>query len=445
MLSYEAKKQSLSEQLRAGANHPIGLNKEKSNLFRDRKAVSRQKLDVSRLDQVLQVDTTQGWVEVEGMTPYDKLVAATLAHGVMPTVVPELKSITIGGAVSGIGIESSSFKYGLVHETVLAMDILLSDGSVVTCTPDNAYRDLFFGIPNSYGTLGYILKLKVRTVTVEPYVELRHIRYRDSTRYFQELAEHCQRKEIDFIDGTVFAPDELYLTLGKFVAAAPFTSDYTFENIYYRSIRNKETDYLTTADYIWRWDTDWFWCSKNLYVQNPLLRRLAGKSRLNSVSYTKVMRWNSRWQLTKRLNRLLGIHTESVIQDVDIPVAGAPEFLDFFQREIGITPIWVCPVQAYDPTVRFPLFALQPGKLYVNFGFWDVVKSRQPRPSGYFNRKIEHKVAELGGIKSLYSDAFYPPEEFWRQYDRTAYTDLKAQYDPQGRFKDLYQKTVLRE
>jgi len=445
MVSYDEKKRLLSEQLRTGAGGAISLNKEQSNLFRDRKDLPRQKLDVSRFDQVLHVNAVQGWVEVEGMTPYEKLVAATLPHGVMPTVVPELKSITIGGAVSGIGIESSSFKYGLVHETVLAMDILLSDGSVVTCTPDNDYRDLFFGIPNAYGTLGYVLKLKVKTVAVEPYVELQHRRYRDAAAFFQALAEHCQRQEVDFIDGTVFAPDELYLTLGRFVATAPVTSDYTYEQIYYRSIRQKECDYLTTLDYIWRWDTDWFWCSRNLYVQHPLLRRLVGRRFLNSVSYTKVMRWNSRWQATKRLNRLLGIHTESVIQDVDIPVAKAPEFLEFFQREIGITPIWICPVQAYDPAVRFPLFALQPGTLYVNFGFWDVVRSREARPPGHYNRKIEQKVAELGGIKSLYSESFYPAEEFWRYYDRTAYSELKTKYDPQDRFKDLYRKTVLRE
>lgn len=35
MLSYETKKQLLSEQLQANASHTIGLNKEKSNLFRD--------------------------------------------------------------------------------------------------------------------------------------------------------------------------------------------------------------------------------------------------------------------------------------------------------------------------------------------------------------------------------------------------------------------------
>jgi hypothetical protein len=29
---------------------------------------------------------------------------------------------------------------------------------------------------------------------------------------------------------------------------------------------------------LWRWDTDWFWCSKNLFAQNPLVRRLTGAS-----------------------------------------------------------------------------------------------------------------------------------------------------------------------
>ena len=443
MLTFEEKKQRLIDEFRTGGGN-LGLYKDQSNLFRDREETPAKKLNVADFNTVIQVDAANGWVEVEGMTTYEDLVRATLAHGVMPTVVPQLKSITIGGAVSGVGIESSSFKYGLVHETVLEMDILVGDGRVLTCTPDNAYKDLFFGFPNAYGTLGYILKLKVKTVPIKPYVQLRHIRYRDAEAYFRDLDGQCRGKEADFIDGTVFAPDELYLTLGTFVADAPFTSDYTFENIYYRSIRDKPTDYLTALDYLWRWDTDWFWCSKNLYLQNPLLRRLAGKARLNSVTYTKLMRWNSHWQLTKRIDRLLGRHTESVIQDVDIPVAKAPAFLEFFQREIGITPIWICPIQVYDPAVRFDLYPMEPDAVYVNFGFWDVVSSREQHPQGYFNRKVEAKVAELGGIKSLYSDSFYTPEEFWTIYNKPAFDRLKANYDPRGVFRDLYQKAVLR-
>ena len=38
----------------------------------------------------------------------------------MPAVVPQLKSITLGGAVAGVGIEATSFRYGLVHDTIAA-------------------------------------------------------------------------------------------------------------------------------------------------------------------------------------------------------------------------------------------------------------------------------------------------------------------------------------
>ena len=77
-----------------------------------------------------------------------------------------------------------------------------------------------------------------------------------------------------------------------------------FEHIYYRSLRDKPTDYLSARDYLWRWDTDWFWCSKNLGAQHPLVRRLLGRERLNSRTYTRLMRWNARWGLTRRLAAL---------------------------------------------------------------------------------------------------------------------------------------------
>ncbi len=441
---YEAKKRRLIRTLQSSDGGEVRLRKNTSNLFRDRAPAGGRRLDVADFNHVIRVDPDAGWVEVEGMTPYADLVDATLAHGVMPAVVPELKSITIGGAVSGVGIESSSFKYGLVHETILEMEVLLGDGSVVACAPDSEHRDLFFGLPNSYGTLGYALKLRAKTVPVRPYVELRHLRYDDAGEFFRALEEWCDR-DADFVDGTVFGADELYLNIGRFVDAAPYTSDYTFTDIYYRSIRERELDYLTVHDYIWRWDTDWFWCSKNLYAQNPLVRRLIGRQRLGSVTYTKVMRWNSKWGLTRGLNRILGWHTESVIQDVDVPISNAAAFLEFFHREIGILPVWICPARAYDKDAVFDLFPMDPRTTYINFGFWDVVKDRMPRPPGYYNRKVERKVAELGGIKSLYSDAYYTRDEFWSHYDGAAYGRLKSRYDPQGNLKDLYRKCVLRE
>ena len=444
MNSYEEKKQRLIKQIQSKqADHKLGLNKHTSNLYRDRQPGAKYLLDVGDLNKILQIDSSNQWVIAEGMTTYADLVDATLAHGLMPTVVPELKSITVGGAVAGIGIESSSFKYGLVHETILELDILLGDGRVVTCTPNNEHSDLFFAFANSYGTLGYALKVKVKCVPVKPYVRLKHYYYRNPKDYFKDLETWC-RKDVDFVDGTVFAPKALYITVGTLTDQAPYTSDYTLEKIYYRSIQEKKTDYLTTLDFIWRWDTDWFWCSKNLYMQNPYLRRLMGKSRLNSITYTKIMRWNSRWGITRRVYRMLGKHTETVIQDVDIPIEKGAAFLDFFHREIGIKPIWICPIHAHDEDRCYELYRLDPRKIYVNFGFWDVVTSRRKLPMGHYNRRIERQVAKLGGIKSLYSDSFYPPEIFWQIYNQPAYDHLKAKYDPQHALPDLYEKCVLR-
>ncbi len=420
------------------------LGKPTSNLFRQRTDSTAGRLNVSDFNNVIEVNSAQQWVEVEGMTPYAALTEATLAANAMPAVVPQLKSITIGGAVSGVGIESSSFRYGLPHETVIEMDVLTGDGRVLTCTPRNEFSDLFFGLPNSYGTLGYALRLKVKTIPADKFVMLEHQRIDDPLNYFEAIGERCD-SNVDFVDGSVFGTDEHYITTGRFVDSAPFLSDYTYLDIYYRSIREKSTDYLSAYDYLWRWDTDWFWCSKNLYMQNRVARRLMGRKRLNSITYAKVMRWNFKWNITRKLNRIAGYYPETVIQDIDIPVENAATFLAFLHREIGIKPIWICPIRAYNKTARYPLYPMHADTTYINFGFWDGVKSRQPHPPGYRNRKIEHLTTELGGIKSLYSDSYYTKEQFWQHYNESVYRALKAKYDTDNRLNDLYEKCVMKQ
>jgi len=422
---------------------PLGLAKGTSNLFRDRSENTKQRLDLHDFCHVLEVDPQRGWVDVEGLCAYEGLVAATLPHGVMPAVVPQLKTITIGGAAAGVGIEATSFRQGLVHDTLLEMDVLLPHGEIVTCAPDNERRDLFLGFPNSYGTLGYALRLRARVLPVKTYVRVEHARVRDAHAFFDLLAARCAGTA-DFVDGVVFNADEYVVNSGFFVSEAPWQSDYTFERIYYKSLLEKEVDYLTALDYIWRWDTDWFWCSKNLYAQNPVVRKLLGRERLNSRTYTRVMRFNSKWGFTRKLARLRGRHPESVIQDVDIPLARAPEFLAFFMREVGVLPIWICPIGPAHHESQFPLYPLQSQGLYVNFGFWDVVESATAHEPGHFNRMIEQKVLELGGIKSLYSDSYFDRETFARAYAIDQYQALKAKYDPQHRTLDLYEKCVLR-
>lgn len=443
---HAARKAALLATLQAGAAHggtPLGLHKSTSNLFRDRQETTKRRLDLSSFCHVLEVNPAAGWVDVEGLTTFEALVDQMLPHGVMPAVVPQLKTITIGGAAAGVGIEATSFRQGLVHDTLLELDVLLPGGEIVHCTPHNEHADLFFGFPNSYGTLGYALRLRVRTLPAKRFVRVDHARYDDPEVYFRDLAARCE-SDADFVDGVVFGPQSMVLSTARFVDAAPWRSDYSYERIYYRSLLEKETDYLTVHDYLWRWDTDWFWCSKNVHAQNWLVRRLLGRQRLNSRTYTRIMRWNARWGLTRRLARWRGDHPESVIQDVDIPIAHAADFLAFLLREIGILPIWVCPVRPPRPDARFTLYPLQAETRYVNFGFWDVVHSQVAHEAGHFNRLVEAEVLRLGGIKSLYSDSFFSREAFAQAYNMAGYEPLKRKYDPNARMLGLYEKVVLR-
>jgi FAD/FMN-containing dehydrogenase len=422
----------------------IGLAKRTSNLFRDRPARRAPRIDLAGFDAVLDVDPRQGLVDAEGMVTYEALADATLARGCVPAVVPQLKSITLGGAVAGIGIEASSFRHGLVHDTVVALDVLTGGGELVHCTPDNEHRDLFLGFPNSYGTLGYALRVVARTVAARPYVRLRHAQFGDAPRFLAALAAACADPSNDFVDGVVFDRDRLVLTCASFADRAPYTSDYTGARIFYRSLLERDQDFLTARDFLWRWDTDWFWCSRNVGAQHPLLRRLYGRRRLNSLTYQRIMRWNARWGLTRLADRLRGLHAESVIQDVDVPLAAAEAWLAFLHARVGILPIWVCPISVPDATRIATLYPLAPGTLWINFGFWDVVRTREPRAPGDVNRAIERELASLGGRKSLYSDSTYTENEFWALHDRDHYRALKRRYDPGGALPDLYRKCVLR-
>ncbi len=200
-------------------------------------------------------------------------------------------------------------------------------------------------------------------------------------------------------------------------------------------------------DYLWRWDTDWFWCSRAFGAQNPLVRRLWPKDRLRSDVYWKLVALDRRTSFSSRLGALRRQPPrEPVVQDVEVPVDALPEFLDFFHREVGIEPVWVCPLRQRDPDARWPLYELDPGTTYVNVGFWSTVAVPYDvdPADGRVNRRIEQVVTDLGGRKSLYSTAFYDRDEFARLYGGAAYDRLRAAYDPDGRLPDMWTKTVGR-
>ena len=269
-------------------------------------------------------------------------------------------------------------------------------------------------------------------------------------------AEHSYDGEaVDFVDGTVFGPSETgsgrpeqYLTLGRMVTEAPALSDYTGQQVYYRSIARLAderggigVDHLSIHDYLWRWDTDWFWCSRALGVQHPAVRRLwPGRYRRSDV-YRRLVALDRRYGISERIQTRA---TGAARRRADHPgrrgprgpPRGVPRLLPRARsasRRCGCCPLRLRHDPAHpDP---WPLYPLEPGTTYVNVGFWSDALLQPGMARDHHNRLIEKKLMELDGHKSLYSTSSYTREEFDALYGGEAYRRLKARYDPRAAYR----------
>jgi len=436
------------------AGDPVRLRKRTSNLFRDR-ARARHGLDVSGLGGVIEVDPVTRTAQVQGMCTYERLVEATLPHRLIPLVVPQLRTITLGGAVTGLGIESTSFRNGLPHESVTEMDVFTGAGEIVTTRPG---EELFDAFPNSYGSLGYATRLRIELEPVRSHVALRHVRFTDPGVLAKVVAEIVDTgtwddERVDGLDGVGFAPDEQYLTLARWTepdASAGRASDYTGQQVYYRSLQQRESDLLTTHDYLWRWDTDWFWCSRAFGAQHPVVRRVWPRRWRRSDVYGRLVALDARLGVSGRLDRRAGRPAaERVVQDVEVPVERLAEFLTWFDGEVGMRPVWLCPLRLRRDagpagSKPWPTYPLASGTTYVNVGFWGNVPVGPRAAEAPTNRAIEERVQALGGHKSLYSEAFYDEQTFDRLYDGPHLAAVKRRHDPDDRLTSLYDKVVRR-
>lgn len=411
-----------------------------SNLFRYQpQPRAGERIDLSGFNRVLRVDAAQKRLEVEGLATFESVVDHTLPYGLVPLITPELKHITVGGAVVGIGIESNCYRHGFVHDGMLEAEVLLPDGRVVACSAQGEHARLFRALPNSYGTLGYLLRATMRLMPALPYVHLHTTRFDDVDAYLEAMRAATQRAGVDFVEGLFYSESNLFLTLARFVEKPPRVDDILRRNIFYRLIEREPDVYLTTKDYLFRYDPDWFW---NL-PETPayrLFRRFAPASMRNSGFYKRYM--DAKTRLLGRSAPARPDAVEPLIQDWEVPWERAAELTRYALREVdlGGRP-WI--VTAIRTPASPTLYPVKPGTLYYNLGCYCQVRKPAGKGDYHYTRIMDRKCFDLGGIKMLYSSTFLSRAEFDRRYNGAEYESLKSLYDPQRRLRGLFEKCVI--
>ena len=129
----------------AASDGAIRLRKPTSNLFRHRNSSEKRRVDVREFNHVLSIDRERRVAEVEGMTTYEILVNETLKYGLLPAVVPQLKTITVGGGGSITLQGGSSTGTNVGVETVNAPNV--SNGSFASIFADGDAQLVQFSAP----------------------------------------------------------------------------------------------------------------------------------------------------------------------------------------------------------------------------------------------------------------------------------------------------------
>lgn len=356
-----------------------------------------RKLDVRDLDHILEIDVDARTCTAEPGVTFAALVREALPLGLVPALVPELEGITLGGAVAGCAVESMAHRHGGFHDSCLEYELVTGTGEILTCSRD-AHPDVFEMMHGSYGTLGVLTKLTFRLVPAKPFVRIEYERHASFDAFQRRLASCAGAPNVDFVDAIAHGPTEFVLCLGRFVDRAPYASDYRGEHIYYLSTRARAEDYLTTDDYLFRFDADCHWATGVIPgMRSRLGRRLLGGLFLGS---TRLLTW-SRWlRPLERLRSHLGDARPPVVTDVFIPESRVAEFHAWYDETVGHYPLWIVPYRMPAPYrwIAREHAAKSDDALFVDFAIYGLPNDR---PGVDLESRIEAKTFELGGIKTL--------------------------------------------
>lgn len=436
ILSHEQKVQQLVEQLAEARKSEGGVQLQKNDISHfvpnpHQRETPRRRIHVRGLDTILAIDADRRQAVVEPGVTFAQLVQETLKHGLIPCTVPELKGITVGGAVSGCALESMSYRYGGFHDSCLEYEVVSGKGEVITCSRQNN-AEIFEMIHGSYGTLGFISKITMKLLPARPYVHMQYKKFATFAEFWAFMQERCARADYDFIDAIVHAPDCLVVCLGQMVEQAPYTTSYDWLRVFYKSTRTRQQDYLTTFDYFFRYDTECHWLSRSVpLLESWPLRLLLGKWVLGS---TNMIRWSKRLESLFRMKK-----RPDVVVDVFIPAHRMQDFFSWYVDTFRYWPLWIVP---YLAPHNYPWIAdehqQRMGELFlIDCAIYGKVNNEKDVD---YSELLERKVMELSGIKTLISRNHYDEETFWKIYSKPRYMAAKDRLDPDRIFPTLYEK-----
>ncbi|KAG7160565.1 Delta(24)-sterol reductase-like 1 [Homarus americanus] len=373
------------------------------------------------LYDILELRESHMTIRVEPMVSVGQATAFLVPRGYTLAVCLEVAEATLGGLAMGVGMTTYSHKIGLYQEGIVAYEVVLADGSLVKATKDNEYSDLYYTLPWSHGTLGFLPHLKLEYIPVKGQKQ-----YCDMMRDLSGALDK-NRPTPDYLEATVYNREEAVIMVGNF-ADVPDTEQHKINRVtawhkpwFYKHAEGflktgKDYEYIPLKDYLLRHNKSIFWVIETMipFGNNPIFRFFLGWLLPPKIAFLKFTTTPGVRAIT---------FTKQVFQDIVLPMTQLEDQIDKNEELFDIYPILIYPCRIYD-------HGPHRGQL------------RPPRREQMVPGADYGMFNDLGvyGVPRVVKEKKRFDAEFEKMFDLMAYDQVRRKYNAEGAFPHLHDK-----
>ena len=421
-----------------------------------------QTVNMSDLTNILEVDEKRGIVRVEPFVTVGDAAAYLDERGLQLEATIEMKDATLGGLVMALGMTTHSHVAGLVHDTVVAYEIVTAKGELLRVTADNEHADLFRALPWSHGTLGLLVAMEMRVIPAPSHVRLVYRPFYSLDAYAAEYARLARETNPPhFIEVLIFGKDRAVLMEGYLATQAEVRDsglpvnavDKATKRLFYKHVESmlelgegqRREELVPMLDYLMRHDRSMCMCLAQILptANEAWFRYTMGWMLPPNMTFLKGTRPDQERENTIR---------KQVWQEFAFPAENFAEMVMRAHEEFEIYPLLAYPCKVIDHggIVRLPGNHGKPytGKpevgTFLDIGIYGIpqrIKDGDERFDTVTRvRRFEKRVREIGGFLHTYCDVFSTEEEFEEMFDHTLWRQMREKYDANGAFPTIYEK-----
>ncbi|CAN6238954.1 unnamed protein product [Urochloa humidicola] len=435
----------------------------------DYKRARRFEIDLSAFSNILEIDTERMVAKVEPLVSMGQITKVTCPMNLALAVAPEFDDLTVGGLINSYGISGSSHIYGLFSDTVVSMEVVLADGRVVRATKDNEHSDLFYGMPWSQGTIGFLVSAEIKLIPIKEYMRLTYTPVRGTLKEIAQAygdsfvpRDGDRAKVPDFVEGMVYSSSEGVMMTGVYATEEEAKKKgnkinrvgWWFKPWFYQYAetalkRGEFVEYIPTREYYHRHTRSLYWEAKLIipFGDQFWFRFLLGWLMPPKISLLKITQGEAIRNY---------YHDNHVIQDVLVPLHKVSDVLEFAHHELEVYPVWLCPHRLYKLPVKtmvHPEAGFEQhhrkgdtsyAQMFTDVGFYyapGAVLRGEEFNGAEAVRKLEQWLIVNHGFQAQYAVSELSEKDFWRMFDASHYEHCRRKYRAVGTFMSNYYKS----